>query len=247
MVSGVLGVWMETKSASPTSSSMVTSRTPMALARSGETKGSKPISSMPKAWARWATSEPARPSPTTPSTLPWSSTPSHFERSHRPATSEAWAWGMLRAWASSSAMACSATERMLEVGALTTMTPRAVAAATSTLSRPTPARPTTCERGAGLEHLGGHLGGGADDEGLRPDDGAQQLLGAQPLLDVDLMAGLGQQVEAALGDLLGYQYSCHRSGLLTTPLDVVLAQSCASAKKVARRDTPSTRSSSPRA
>ena len=40
-------------------------------------------------------------------------------------------------------MACSATERMFEVGALTTMTPRAVAASTSTLSRPTPARPTT--------------------------------------------------------------------------------------------------------
>jgi hypothetical protein len=115
----------------------------MALARSGETKGSNPISSMPKAWARWATSEPARPSPTTPSTLPCSSTPSHFERSQRPATRAAWAWGMLRAWASSRAMACSATERMLEVGALTTMTPRSVAAATSTLSRPTPARPTT--------------------------------------------------------------------------------------------------------
>src|SRR5580692_5956252 len=99
--------------------------------------------SLPKAWARCATSEPARPRPTTPSTLPCSSTPSHLERSHRPATRAAWAWGMLRAWASSRAMACSATERMLEVGALTTMTPRSVAAVTSTLSRPTPARPTT--------------------------------------------------------------------------------------------------------
>ena len=101
------------------------------------------MSSMPNAWARWATSEPARPRPTTPSTLPCSSTPSHFERSQRPATSAEWAWGMLRAWASSSAMACSATERMFDVGALTTMTPRSVAAVTSTLSRPTPARPTT--------------------------------------------------------------------------------------------------------
>ena len=102
------------------------------------------MSSMPKAWARWATSEPARPSPTTPSTLPCSSTPSHFERSQRPATSAACACGMLRACASSNAMACSATERMFDVGALTTMTPRAVAASTSTLSSPTPARPTTC-------------------------------------------------------------------------------------------------------
>ena len=41
-------------------------------------------------------------------------------------------------------MACSATERMFDVGALTTMTPRSVAAVTSTLSSPTPARPTTC-------------------------------------------------------------------------------------------------------
>ncbi len=40
MVSGVLGVWMETKSASPTNSSMLTRRTPMARARSWETKGS---------------------------------------------------------------------------------------------------------------------------------------------------------------------------------------------------------------
>ena len=40
MVSGVLGVWMETKSACATSSSMLTRRTPMARARSWETKGS---------------------------------------------------------------------------------------------------------------------------------------------------------------------------------------------------------------
>ena len=39
-VSGVLGVWMETKSASATSSSIPTSRTPMAFARSWVTKGS---------------------------------------------------------------------------------------------------------------------------------------------------------------------------------------------------------------
>src|SRR5580704_15591462 len=101
------------------------------------------MSSMPKAWARCATREPARPRPTTPSTLPCSSTPSHFERSHRPALSAASAWGMLRACANISAIACSATDRMFDVGALTTMTPRSVAAFTSTLSSPTPARPTT--------------------------------------------------------------------------------------------------------
>ena len=40
-------------------------------------------------------------------------------------------------------MACSAADRMLDCGALTTITPRSVAAATSTLSSPMPARPTT--------------------------------------------------------------------------------------------------------
>jgi len=40
-------------------------------------------------------------------------------------------------------MVCSAAERMFASGALTTMTPRRVAASTSTLSSPIPARPTT--------------------------------------------------------------------------------------------------------
>src|SRR5664280_3910247 len=65
-----------------------------------------------------------------PRVLPYSSTPSHLERSHFPATRAAWAWGMLRAWASSRAIACSAADRMLDWGALTTMMPRSVAAAT---------------------------------------------------------------------------------------------------------------------
>jgi hypothetical protein len=50
---------------------------------------------------------------------------------------------MFRACANNSAMACSAADRMLDCGALTTMTPRSVAAGTSTLSRPMPALPTT--------------------------------------------------------------------------------------------------------
>lgn len=40
-------------------------------------------------------------------------------------------------------MVCSAAEMMLLCGALTTITPRWVAASTSTLSNPIPARPTT--------------------------------------------------------------------------------------------------------
>src|SRR3954471_15000227 len=55
---------------------------------------------------------------------------------------------MCRAAASSRATACSAALTMFDVGALTTMTPRSVAAATSTLSRPMPARATTWRLGA---------------------------------------------------------------------------------------------------
>src|SRR4051812_40948953 len=103
---------------------------------------------MPKERARWATRAPTRPRPTTPSVLPCSSTPSQRVRSHLPAFSAASAWGMLRAWASNSATVCSAADRMLDCGALTTITPRRVAAPTSTLSTPMPARPTTIRSSA---------------------------------------------------------------------------------------------------
>src|SRR3990172_3663802 len=50
---------------------------------------------------------------------------------------------MFRACASRRATVCSAAETMLDCGAFTTITPRRVAASTSTLSRPIPARATT--------------------------------------------------------------------------------------------------------
>ena len=59
-----------------------------------------------------------------------------------------WPAAMLRAAASSSPTASSAALTMLDCGALTTMTPAWVAALTSTLSRPTPARATTLSRRA---------------------------------------------------------------------------------------------------
>jgi hypothetical protein len=49
----------------------------------------------------------------------------------------------LRASASSSASVCSAAVTTFDCGALATMIPRLVAAGTSTLSTPTPARPIT--------------------------------------------------------------------------------------------------------
>ena len=75
-----------------------------------------------------------------------SSTPLNFERSQRPSTSAACAWGTLRASASSSASVCSAAVTTLDSGALATTMPAFVAAGTSTLSTPTPARPITLSR-----------------------------------------------------------------------------------------------------
>ncbi len=72
--------------------------------------------------------------------------PENFERSHLPLVSEAWACGMLRASASSSAIVCSAAVMTFDWGALATTIPRLVAVATSTLSTPTPARPTARSR-----------------------------------------------------------------------------------------------------
>ena len=147
-VSAVFGRWIVRKSDSATTWSSGMSSTPPLRAFSADTNGSKAMRRIPKARARSATSLPMRPRPTMPRVLSASSTPSHRLRSHRPATRAAWAWGTLRAWASSSAIVCSAAETMFDCGALTTITPRAVAASTSTLSRPMPARPMTSRRSA---------------------------------------------------------------------------------------------------
>ena len=65
-----------------------------------------------------------------------------------PLFNEACAWGMLRACASIMAIVCSAAAMMLDSGAFATMIPCFVAAGTSTLSTPIPARPITFNRSA---------------------------------------------------------------------------------------------------
>ena len=62
--------------------------------------------------------------------------------------SAACACGMLRESASSIPIACSAAETTVDSGAFATTMPRRVAASTSTLSTPTPARPITFRRSA---------------------------------------------------------------------------------------------------
>ena len=72
--------------------------------------------------------------------------PMNFERFHSPRFTLACASGMLRQSASSIAIVCSVADMMFAVGALMTRMPRAVQASTSTLSSPTPARPTIRSR-----------------------------------------------------------------------------------------------------
>ena len=84
-----------------------------------------------------------RPKPTTPRVFSKSSAPVYFERAHLPFFNAACAGETKRALARRSAIASSAAETIFDVGALTTITPAAVAAGTSTLSRPTPARAIT--------------------------------------------------------------------------------------------------------
>src|SRR5437763_1786571 len=78
-----------------------------------------------------------------PIVLPATSTPRNVLRSQVPALSAACACGMFRACARRSAIVCSAADTMFDCGALTTITPRRPAAATSPLSSPTPPRATT--------------------------------------------------------------------------------------------------------
>ena len=95
------------------------------------------------ACARSATMEPMLPQPISPRVLPASSLPTKRAFCHSPACVERSAWGMRRASASISASVCSAVVTELPNGVFMTTTPRAVAAPTSMLSTPMPARPMT--------------------------------------------------------------------------------------------------------
>src|SRR5580700_5109072 len=123
-------------------SSSETSSTSSSRAAAGVTYGSYASTFISSARARRATSDPTRPSPTNPSVFPRNSIPEEVF-SQRPACIEAFDCGTLRASPSSSANVCSATLTAFPPGVFITSTPRCVAASISTLSTPTPARPTT--------------------------------------------------------------------------------------------------------
>ena len=155
--------------------------------------GSCATTRMPNARARCATSWPMRPRPATPSVLPRSSVPRNFFFSHLPSFIARSAAGTDRASASISAQACSATLMLLAPGALTTRMPRALAAATSTLSTPVPARATMRRRGAASSSARVDLRRAADEQrvgvGEVGGEGGRRSAGAR----VDHPAGLGAE------------------------------------------------------
>ncbi len=148
-VSGVLGRCSVMKSAWAKTSALVSAcSTPSSRKRSAETNGSNATIRIPNARARAATNCPIRPNPSTPSVFSYTSTPPNRDRSHRPAISDECACGTFRASASINAIVCSAAATTFDCGAFATTIPRFVAAGTSTLSTPIPARPITRNRPA---------------------------------------------------------------------------------------------------
>ncbi len=116
---------------------------PSAAARSAEMNGSWAITFISNAWARVATSCPIRPRPTRPRVFDRISAPANFDFSHFASFIDASAAGIFRASDRMRPIASSATLRLFAPGAFMTTMPRAVAAATSTLSTPVPARAMT--------------------------------------------------------------------------------------------------------
>ena len=205
-VSGVRGRWIETKSACTRSASSVgIASTPISFARSRAHVGivaRSRASRTPRRAARRARPR-ARARPPR-SSCPRAPRPATSTRSHDPASRRRRACGMLRACASISAIACSAALMMLDCGAFTTITPRRVAASTSTLSRPMPARATTFRLVGRLEHCGRYLRGAADDERVVGRDLGREVPGGELGAHVHLEV-LPQQIEARVGELLGDQ------------------------------------------
>ena len=108
--------------------------------RRGRSRGGRPAGRSGRSRSRRASCPP-------------SSIPLQRERSQRPCLSAACACGMLRASATIRPIVCSAAETTVDSGAFATTIPRRVAASTSTLSTPTPARPITFRLRRALDQL----------------------------------------------------------------------------------------------
>ena len=168
---------------------------------------------MPNPAARAATSEPTRPSPTEPDRLAGELDALPVRALPPPVDQRGVRLGDIARLCQSNARVCSAAEMMLDCGALTTITPRRVASSTSTLSSPIPARATTCSVVAAAEHVGGHLGGASDDEGVVGTDLGRRASRRELGPHVDLEV-LRQQIKPLFGQGLGDQHPHGQSRLL---------------------------------
>ena len=148
-----------------------------------------------------------------PTVLPASSEPTNFDFSHLPAAIEAAASGTRRRSARSTANVCSTAETTLPVGEFRTRTPRAEAAGTSTLSTPTPARPTTVSFGAAAKRAASTFVALRTSSASASFEGREQLLARGAREVHDLVPGLAQQLEPGGRDLLGDDDAAHAAAL----------------------------------
>ena len=101
---------------------------------------------------------------------------------------------------------CSAAVITFDCGAFATTTPRLVAATTSTLSTPTPARPTARSRSARASSGGVELRRRPDQNPVELADPLLELLARPPDAQLDVEV-LTEQLDARIADVLGHQHA----------------------------------------
>jgi hypothetical protein len=67
------------------------------------------------------------------------------------------------------------------------------------------------------QHVGGHGGGRADDQGVGAPHGLDEGFGVEVELEVHLVPGGAQAVQSAVGDLLGHEDASHVRTSLVGP------------------------------
>ena len=123
----------------------------------------------------------------------------YFLRSQAPDLRLLQAWTTLRLMASIRAIVCSAALRVLPPGVFITRMPLRVAAGTSMLSTPTPARATAFKPARVGQDLGRYLRLAADDQTVVIADDIRQLIFTDPDLEDRFGARCGvDQVDSLL-------------------------------------------------
>ena len=198
------------KSACGHSSSRLTGSHLQLPAPFGDTNGSCTITFIPRPRARDETSWPIRPKPTMPSVLSANSTPPNRERSHRPAVSAAWAWGMFRATASSRPSGVLGRRhhvRAWRVGNDDAATSggidvHVVHAGAGPADHLQPA--------SLLDQLRSHLGGAAHDQPRRSRRSAANSSSAAHSIPMSTSKCACKQLDSSLGDRLLHQHPVRR-------------------------------------